>query len=76
MKETHYFVQLAGKNKYRIKQPLSFVHNCALLGRHNEFRDCCRFENPFGNITFLHMRVKLNPGEWCRPPGPLVNVIV
>jgi len=26
MKETHSFVQLARKNKYRIKRPLSFVH--------------------------------------------------
>jgi len=27
----------------------------------------------FGNITFLHLRLKLKPGEWYRPPGPLVK---
>jgi len=31
-------------------------------------------ENPFGNITFLHLILKLKPGEWYRPPGPLVCV--
>jgi len=29
-------------------------------------------QDPSGNITFLHLRLKLKPVERYRPPGPLV----
>jgi len=41
-----------------------------------ELRDYCSFENPFGNITFLHLRLKLKPGEHYSPTGPFVSVSV